>query len=76
MTLLENSIDKIDRLDLTSSSLRYEMKRILLDHLTKELQNEITSFSAEKFVNQICGRRVFNTSLSNLTEPETINHKK
>ena len=75
MTLLENSIDKIDRLDLTSSSLRYEMKRILLDHLTKELQNEITSFSAEKFVNQICGRRVFNTNLSNLTEPETINHK-
>jgi hypothetical protein len=76
MTLLENSIDKIDRLDLTSSSLRYEMKRILLDHLTKELQNEITSFSAEKFVNQICGRSSFNTSLSNLTEPETINHKK
>tara|TARA_R110002094_G_C4814219_1_gene204062 strand:+ start:116 stop:346 length:231 start_codon:yes stop_codon:yes gene_type:complete len=75
MTLLENSIDKIDRLDLTSSSLRYEMKRILLDHLTKELQNEITSFSAEKFVNQICGRSSFNTSLSNLTEPETINHK-
>jgi hypothetical protein len=75
MTLLENSIDKIDRLDLTSSSLRYEMKKILLDHLTKELQNEITSFSAEKFVNQICGRKVFDTSLSNLTEPETINHK-
>ena len=75
MTLLENSIDKIDRLDLTSSSLRYEMKRILLDHLTKELQNEITSFSAEKFVNQICGRSSFNTSVSNLTEPETINHK-
>jgi hypothetical protein len=75
MTLLENSIDKIDRLDLTSSSLRYEMKKILLDHLTKELQNEITSFSAEKFVNQICGRSSFNTSLSNLTEPETINHK-
>tara|TARA_B110000091_G_scaffold182898_1_gene201260 strand:- start:265 stop:495 length:231 start_codon:yes stop_codon:yes gene_type:complete len=75
MTLLENSIDKIDRLDLTSSSLRYEMKRILLDHLTKELQNEITSFSAEKFVNQICGRSSFNTNLSNLTEPETINHK-
>ena len=76
MTLLENSIDKIDRLDLTSSSLRYEMKRILLDHLTKELQNEITSFSAEKFVNQICGRSSFNTSLSNLTETKTINHKK
>ena len=75
MTLLENSIDKIDRLDLTSSSLRYEMKRILLDHLTKELQNEITSFSAEKFVNQICGRSSFNTSLSNLTETKTINHK-
>ena len=76
MTLLENSIDKIDRLDLTSSSLRYEMKKILLDHLTKELQNEITSFSAEKFVNQICGRSSFNTSLSNLTETKTINHKK
>ena len=75
MTLLENSIDKIDRLDLTSSSLRYEMKKILLDHLTKELQNEITSFSAEKFVNQICGRSSFNTSLSNLTETKTINHK-
>lgn len=40
MTLLENTIDKIDRLDLTSTNLRYEMKDILFDHILKELENE------------------------------------
>ena len=40
MTLLENTVKKIDELDLTSSSLRYEMKDILFDHLLKELENE------------------------------------
>ena len=40
MTLLENTIDKIDRLDLTSTNLKYEMKNILFDHILKELENE------------------------------------
>ena len=40
MTLLENTIDKIDRLDLTSTNLKYEMKNILFDHILKELKNE------------------------------------
>ena len=81
MTLLENTLDKIDRLDL-NFDLKYEIKKIILDHISNELKiykqylTSAPSFDAEKFVNQICGRSSFNTSLSNLTEPETINHKK
>jgi|TARA_B110000908_G_scaffold83146_1_gene99572 hypothetical protein len=44
MTQAENelqvSIDKIDRLDLTSPYLRYDIKNILFDHILKELKNE------------------------------------
>ena len=68
MTLLENTLDKIDRLDL-NFDLKYEIKKIILDHISNELKNckqyltSAPSFDAEKFVNQICD------------EPETINHK-
>ena len=45
MTQAENelqvSIDKIDRLDLTSPSLRFDIKNILFDHVLIELKNSI-----------------------------------
>ena len=68
MTLLENTLDKIDRLDL-NYDLKYEIKKIILDHISKELENykqyftSAPCFDAKEFVNQICD------------EPETINHK-
>ena len=40
MTQLQISIEKIDALDLTSTSLRYEIKNILFDHILKELEKE------------------------------------
>jgi hypothetical protein len=40
MTQLQISIEKIDALDLTSTSLRYEIKYILFDHISAELEKE------------------------------------
>ena len=37
MTLLENTIDKIDKLDLTFH-LKCEIKTILFDHILKEIE--------------------------------------
>ena len=78
MTILENTLDKIDRLDL-NYHLKYEVKTILFDHILKELENEkellnsAPSFDAKEFVNKVCDSSSFNPSLSNHTE--TINHK-
>tara|TARA_R110002049_G_scaffold75451_2_gene194064 strand:+ start:697 stop:879 length:183 start_codon:yes stop_codon:yes gene_type:complete len=45
MTQAENelqvSIDKIDRMDLTSPSLRFDIKKILYDHVIIELKNSL-----------------------------------
>ena len=81
MTLLENTLDKIDRLDL-NFDLKYEIKIILLDHISNDLENykqyfNLTpSFDAKEFVNKVCDSSSFNPSFSNLTETKTINHKK
>jgi hypothetical protein len=81
MTLLENTIDKIDRLDL-NFDLKYEIKTILFDHVAEELENRrmlinlAPSFDAKEFVNKVCDSSSFNPSLSNHTETKTINHKK
>ena len=81
MTILENTIDKIDKLDLTFH-LKCEIKTILFDHILKEIENDkellnsAPSFDAKEFVNKVCDSSSFNPSLSNHTETKTINHKK
>jgi len=71
MTILENTIDKIDKLDL-NFHLKYEVKTILFDHILKEIENDkkllnsapnSICFDAKEFVNKVCDK------------PETINHK-